>query len=203
LQCVAACCSVLQCVAEWFTRGLHVEFTCDSRCSVLQCVAVCCSVLQRVAVCCRVIHTWFTRWIHTWFICEMVSAHFMSRHQMRTTLVNDTNLIVLHRVLHRVLQVSFTKEPYSTVWMIRITERWPSVIRMYVCEMWNVHQCVDPRARWVHISHIYLMHIHGTLKEYLDKMQVVNVHTLKEYLPDAHSRLAFYLYTPIIYRSVP
>ena len=39
------------------------------------------------------------------------------------------------------------------------------------------------------------MHIHGTLKEYLDKMQVVNVHTLKEYLPDAHARLAFYLHS--------
>ena len=36
LQCVAVCCSVLQYVAV--------------RCSVLQCVAVCCSVLQYVAV---------------------------------------------------------------------------------------------------------------------------------------------------------
>jgi len=33
VQCVAACCKVLQCVAV--------------RCSALQCVAVCCSVLQR------------------------------------------------------------------------------------------------------------------------------------------------------------
>ena len=38
---VAACCSVLQCVAV--------------RCSVLQCVAVCCSVSQCVAVCCSVL----------------------------------------------------------------------------------------------------------------------------------------------------
>jgi len=37
LQCVAACCSVLQRVAVC--------------CSVLQCVAVCCSVLQCAAVC--------------------------------------------------------------------------------------------------------------------------------------------------------
>jgi len=39
LQCVAACCSVLQRVAVC--------------CSVLQCVAVCCSVLQCVAECCQ------------------------------------------------------------------------------------------------------------------------------------------------------
>jgi len=45
LQCVAVCCSVLQCVA------LSVC------CSVLQCLAVCCivSVLQCVAVCCSVL----------------------------------------------------------------------------------------------------------------------------------------------------
>jgi len=41
LQCVAVCCSVLQCVAVC--------------CRVLQCDAVCCSVLQCVAVCCSVI----------------------------------------------------------------------------------------------------------------------------------------------------
>jgi len=48
LQHVAACCSVLQCVAD--TRSQ----TCTARCSVLQCiqcVAVCCSILQSVAVC--------------------------------------------------------------------------------------------------------------------------------------------------------
>jgi len=38
LQCVAACFSVLRCVA-WMVRAL------------LQCVAVCCSVLQFVIVC--------------------------------------------------------------------------------------------------------------------------------------------------------
>ena len=48
LQCVAVCCSVLQCVEVWF----EVDLMCC--CSVLQCVAVwsevdlmcCCSVLQ-------------------------------------------------------------------------------------------------------------------------------------------------------------
>jgi len=40
LQCVALCCSVLQCGTMY--------------CSVLQCVAVCCSVLQCVAVRCSV-----------------------------------------------------------------------------------------------------------------------------------------------------
>jgi len=52
LQCVAVCCSVLQCVAvccsvrsvEMISRTLY-------KCIVLQCVAVCCSVLQCVAVC--------------------------------------------------------------------------------------------------------------------------------------------------------
>jgi len=49
VQCVAVCCSVLQCVAAvWPGRGRQMW------CSVLQCecVAVCCSVLQCVAVCC-------------------------------------------------------------------------------------------------------------------------------------------------------
>ena len=79
LQCVAACCSVLQSVAlemhiaqerimQMLLRvlqcvacaavscsklqhatQLHLHIVC---CSVLQCVAVCCSVLQCVAVCC-------------------------------------------------------------------------------------------------------------------------------------------------------
>jgi len=53
LQCVAACCSMLQVAVvrysmlQWFMCG-----------SVLQCVAVCCSVLQCVAVvavCCSVL----------------------------------------------------------------------------------------------------------------------------------------------------
>ena len=39
LQCVAVCCSVLQCVLQ-----------CD------KCVAVCCRVLQSVGVCCRDLH---------------------------------------------------------------------------------------------------------------------------------------------------
>jgi len=41
LQCVAVCCSVLQCVA--------MSAFASSMCN-LQCVAVCCRVLQRVAV---------------------------------------------------------------------------------------------------------------------------------------------------------
>ena len=44
LQCVAVCCSVLQCV-------LQRVAVC---CSVLQCVAVCCSVLQCDILCCSV-----------------------------------------------------------------------------------------------------------------------------------------------------
>ena len=52
-QCVAVCCSLLQCVAALHTLslspGVHDRVVC---CSVLQCVAVCCSVLLYVAVCC-------------------------------------------------------------------------------------------------------------------------------------------------------
>jgi len=54
LQCVAVCCSVLQCAAVYQWSSLHRYLVvaamghCD--CFVLQCVAVCCSVLQCVAV---------------------------------------------------------------------------------------------------------------------------------------------------------
>jgi len=51
LQCVAVCCSVLQCVAVY--RKIDISFF-AVYCSVLQCVAVCCSVLHCVAVCCSV-----------------------------------------------------------------------------------------------------------------------------------------------------
>jgi len=60
LQCVAACCSVLQCVAAaYHMNKSHHAGASRCRvfafcCSVLQCVAVCCSVLQCVAVCCSV-----------------------------------------------------------------------------------------------------------------------------------------------------
>ena len=47
MQCVAVCCSVLQCVA---VASVDV-FDCEVQCSVSQCAAVCCSVLQCVAVC--------------------------------------------------------------------------------------------------------------------------------------------------------
>ena len=46
LQCVALCCSVLQCVAVRYS-ALECVGVC---CSVLHCVAVCCSVLSYVAV---------------------------------------------------------------------------------------------------------------------------------------------------------
>jgi len=74
LQCVAVCCSVLQCVAATHCSALQrycntpqhtncwrsCSRGCDCSwshgvavcCSVLQCFAVCCSVVQCVAVCC-------------------------------------------------------------------------------------------------------------------------------------------------------
>ena len=67
LQCVAVCCSVLQCVVVPVGGNSHVAWVAVF-CSVLQCVAVCCRVLQCVvvpvggnshvacvAVCCRVL----------------------------------------------------------------------------------------------------------------------------------------------------
>jgi len=52
MQCVAVCCSVLQCVAVHCNNIQHTDNR-GPRCSVLQCVAVCCSVLQCVAVHCN------------------------------------------------------------------------------------------------------------------------------------------------------
>ena len=62
LQCVAVCCSAMQCDAVFHSVLLTVcgnalqMLQCVAVCySVLQCVAVCCSVLQCVAVCCSVL----------------------------------------------------------------------------------------------------------------------------------------------------
>jgi len=53
LQCVAVCCSVLQCAVPAFCSVLQCVAVC---CSVLQCaVPAFCSVLQCVAVCCSVL----------------------------------------------------------------------------------------------------------------------------------------------------
>jgi len=51
LQCVAVCCSVLQCI---LSLKADVQ-TYNDVAKIFRCVAVCCSVLQRVAVCCSVL----------------------------------------------------------------------------------------------------------------------------------------------------
>jgi len=56
LQCVAVCCSVLQCAWKTFTVELMCRLLAPSKCvavccSVLQCGAVWCSVLQCGAMC--------------------------------------------------------------------------------------------------------------------------------------------------------
>jgi len=75
--CVAACCSVLQRVAEfdvWLTRLIKADEALDevwvcvaACCSVLRCVPMCCKVWRCVAVCCRVcvaeLDVWLTRLI--------------------------------------------------------------------------------------------------------------------------------------------
>jgi len=59
LQCVAECCSVLQCVAVCVSLCCSALQCVAVRRSASQCVAVCCSVcprvLQFVAVCCSVL----------------------------------------------------------------------------------------------------------------------------------------------------
>ena len=64
LQCVAVCCSVLQCII--YVGGSKVvreeQVSCSVLqhvavfCSVVQCGAVWCSVVQCVALCCTVLH---------------------------------------------------------------------------------------------------------------------------------------------------
>jgi len=50
LQCVAVCCSVLQCsVLQWGDNQTIQNKACRN---ILQCIAICCSALQRVAACC-------------------------------------------------------------------------------------------------------------------------------------------------------
>jgi len=69
-QCVAVCCSVLQCCSAFMPYTTHkfngggqvgcalheCLVVCCSVSGALQCVAVCCSVLQSVAVCCSALH---------------------------------------------------------------------------------------------------------------------------------------------------
>jgi len=62
LQCVAMCCTVLQCALRTPDESivchndeLLLQYTVLC-CSESQCVAMCCSVLQCVAVCCTVLH---------------------------------------------------------------------------------------------------------------------------------------------------
>jgi len=55
MQCVAVCCSVLQCALQCVAVCCNVLQCVAVCCSVLQCVAVCCSVRQCVAVCCSVL----------------------------------------------------------------------------------------------------------------------------------------------------
>ena len=56
LQCVAVCCSVLQCVVRR-ERQLALLQGVAVCCNVLECVAVCCRVLQGVAGCCSVLQS--------------------------------------------------------------------------------------------------------------------------------------------------
>ena len=57
LQCVAVCCSALQCESHdiALTVSAHLSIANVRVVCVLQCVAVCCSVLQCVAVCCSLL----------------------------------------------------------------------------------------------------------------------------------------------------
>jgi len=102
LQCVAACCSVSQCVAVDYDVS-HLVPMCVLQCvavcydvsrlvamCVLQCAAVCCSKLQRVAACCSVLqHALSRRSItHMVTMCRAVKilkSHFATELSVEST----------------------------------------------------------------------------------------------------------------------
>ena len=106
LQCVAVCCSVLQCVAmsdkdQGVGRQVcnHSLFCCPAPgmrvavcCSVLQCVAVCCGVLQCVAVCCRVLQcVAVCVWVFIVCVCPTQPATQPGTMQLHTHTPTDTH----------------------------------------------------------------------------------------------------------------
>jgi len=54
LQCVAVCCSVLQCVRDYDSTPADFKLHCFQ---VLQCVLLCCSVLPCIVMCCSVLQS--------------------------------------------------------------------------------------------------------------------------------------------------
>ena len=91
LQCVAVCCSVLQCVQHRSTSisltapyvGCSALMQCVAACVLMQCVAVCCSVLQCVAVCCSVgAKCCLAMQVQVLFILGGVSLHQCGEHSV-------------------------------------------------------------------------------------------------------------------------
>jgi len=72
LQCVAVCCSVLQCVL-WYI--LHRCATFDQY-RALQCVAECCSVWQCVTMCCSVLQC-----VAVFAVCGSVLQCVVEQHE--------------------------------------------------------------------------------------------------------------------------
>ena len=76
IQCVAVCCSVLQCMLQCVAVCcvlIHIQ-----RRGLIQCVAVCCSVLQCVAVCCSVLcpYSYSKTWPHSYsYIDNKIIIH--------------------------------------------------------------------------------------------------------------------------------
>ena len=109
LQCVAVCCSVLQCVAVLLqcVAVCYSVLQCVAvRCSVLQCVAVCYSVLQCVAVCCSVLQCVAVCWSDE-FLDQMRSYIIYIRRveSMNADIVCVRSVpisCVLHQFLYRV-----------------------------------------------------------------------------------------------------
>jgi len=82
LQRVAACCSMLQCVAVCWMLTQMKCCNCDTTCSLHNCsVAVCCSVLQRVAVCRSVLQC-----VECWRSCGILSVTHRAQLVPYTTL---------------------------------------------------------------------------------------------------------------------
>jgi len=89
LQCIVACCSVLQCVLYVWHAELHtthmthlIHVYVVVCCSVLQRAAACCSMLQRVAVCvtsvtCVALH--HTHWVRVTLLVYMCDTNRTQR----------------------------------------------------------------------------------------------------------------------------
>jgi len=149
------CCSVLQCVAVWYT-ALQCVAVC---CSVLQCVTLCCNVLQCVAVWCSewamsrdethsyVMHITYIQIVRSLVCCSVLqcvavwcSKWAMSRH--------ETHFCVMHITYIQIVR--------------SLVERWRNVnVSCHACEWHHITHHVThtsmTRPMWI-MSHVYKLY---------------------------------------------